>query len=91
MQTLGNLLSQISTQPVSEKHVKNYWQERALQFIGRLKIPKKDHPIMFKYFKSNLGLMESICSYVLESNKVINSPTAYILYEYKRRSQGSKR
>lgn len=67
------------------KYVKNYWQDRALQFMEKMKIPDKDRPILFRYFKRNMTLMESICSYILESQTPIKNPVGYILYEYKRR------
>lgn len=80
-----DILAGMASTPDGKKHPANYWQERALHFIEKLQIPQKDHSIVFRYFKQNLPLMESICSYVLESPTPIKNPTGYVLSEFKRR------
>jgi hypothetical protein len=72
-----------------ELKLQHYWQERALYFCEKLEIGEKKRVIM-KYFKENTSIMESICSYVFESPTKIKNPTAYILYEYKRRKGENK-
>lgn len=69
----------------TKSSLKHYWQERALFHIEKLKIPAKDHGIIFRYFKKNVDLMNTICAYVEENTVAIKNPAAYILYEYKRR------
>lgn len=85
IRSIGDLLKEFQSQNEGKKLPANYWQSRALEFMEKLKVPEKDRSIIFKYFKANLSLMESICSYILESRVPIKKPTAYILYEYKRR------
>ena len=85
VESAKELLASFKVEPDGKKHPANYWQSQALVYKKKLQIPEKDMPIMFKYFKENLSLMESICSYVLESSTPIQNPVAYVLHEYKRR------
>lgn len=80
------ILPDITNRKVDNSGIKTQWQDRAFHFCEKLKLKEeKDRRIVFKYFKQNMALMESICSYVLESPKEIKNPLGYVLNEFKRR------
>lgn len=68
------------------KAQREYWQIRCLEWCDKLSIENKNRASIFKLFKKNLCLMESICAYVHEAKNVRN-PFGYVLYEYKRRKK----